>query len=525
MSTNSKPCQWAKVALQGIELEDPHPHMFLKEPIFPAKDSILDCIGNTPLVRLRRIEQAENLSFEVYAKCEFMNAGGSVKDRIGIRMVEDAEKKGLIKPGYTLIEPTSGNTGIGIALAAAVKGYNCIITMPEKMSEEKVNILKALGAEIVRTPTEAAYNSPESHIQVAQRLNKEIPNSFILDQYSNPSNPLAHYDSTAEEIIQQVDRVDILVAGAGTGGTISGIGRKLREIYKKNVQIVGVDPVGSILAQPDSLNTEICSYKIEGIGYDFIPRVLDRSIIDTWVKTNDYESFQAARRLIREEGLLVGGSSGSCLAGLLKIAKDIPPNKKVVLILPDSSRNYMSKFISDDWMEQNGFLERPSPLEHETWAYLPVTALPLQEPVTILGNVSCEEAVSILSSTSFDQLPVLDEKGNILGMVTQGNLISQLMSRRVRNQDPVWKAAYKQFREVRPSTTLAQLSRIFRYDHYALIVSTQKCYESAGTLTEKKIVSGIVTQIDLLEFLVHQHSSHHGPEQNGRDERKTNQLD
>ncbi|GJD09046.1 Cystathionine beta-synthase [Galdieria sulphuraria] len=292
MSTNSKPCQWAKVALQGIELEDPHPHMFLKEPIFPAKDSILDCIGNTPLVRLRRIEQAENLSFEVYAKCEFMNAGGSVKDRIGIRMVEDAEKKGLIKPGYTLIEPTSGNTGIGIALAAAVKGYNCIITMPEKMSEEKVNILKALGAEIVRTPTEAAYNSPESHIQVAQRLNKEIPNSFILDQYSNPSNPLAHYDSTAEEIIQQVDRVDILVAGAGTGGTISGIGRKLREIYKKNVQIVGVDPVGSILAQPDSLNTEICSYKIEGIGYDFIPRVLDRSIIDTWVKTNDYESFK-----------------------------------------------------------------------------------------------------------------------------------------------------------------------------------------------------------------------------------------
>eukprot|EP00871_Galdieria_phlegrea_P002449 jgi/Galph1/3204/GphlegSOOS_G1861.1 len=517
MSQVVKPCQWSQVVFHGASIEDPHPHRPNTQPVAVAKDSILECLGNTPLVRLKRIEEQDNLKFELYAKCEFLNAGGSVKDRIGVRMVEDAEEKGLIKPGFTLIEPTSGNTGIGIALAAAVKGYNCIITMPEKMSEEKVNILKALGAEIVRTPTEAAYNSPESHIQVAQRLNKEIPNSYILDQVFYNSNPLAHYDGTADEILQQIDQVDVVVAGAGTGGTITGIARKLKERYGKNTWIVGVDPLGSILAQPDTLNADICPYKIEGIGYDFIPRVLDRSVIDEWVKTEDQESFQAARRLIREEGLLVGGSSGSCLAGLLKIAKKIPPNKKVVMILPDSSRNYMSKFISDDWMEQNGFLELPSPVEHETWASLPVTALSLQAPVTILSNITCEEAVSILSSTSFDQLPVLDEKGNILGMVTQGNLISQLMSKRVRNQDPVWKAAYKQFREVRPSTTLAELSRIFRYDHYALIVSTQKCYESVGKLTERKIVTGIVTQIDLLEFLVHHGDSQHGPKQNGRD--------
>ena len=223
-------------------------------------------------MRLNKIPQSEGLECEVLAKCEFFNAGGSVKDRIGKRMIEEAEREGKITPGVTtIIEPTSGNTGIGLALTSAVKGYKCIITLPEKMSQEKVNVLKGLGADIIRTPTEAAWDAPESHIGVAKRLNKEIPNSIILDQYGNPNNPLAHYDTTAEELIAQTGgQIDMIVVSAGTGGTLTGIARKFREKLP-NCQIVAVDPIGSILAEPDNLNTSTASYKVEGIGYDFIP--------------------------------------------------------------------------------------------------------------------------------------------------------------------------------------------------------------------------------------------------------------
>ncbi|POM80042.1 Cystathionine beta-synthase, partial [Phytophthora palmivora] len=277
---------------------------------------IMAAIGQTPMVRINNVGKKAHLQCELLAKCEFFNAGGSVKDRIGRRMVEDAEAAGRIKPGDTLIEPTSGNTGIGLALASAIKGYRCIITLPEKMSLEKVNILKALGAEIIRTPTEAAWDSPESHIGIAKRLQAELPNAHILDQYANPSNPLAHYDGTAEEILDQCDgKVDMVVMGVGTGGTISGIAKKLKEKCP-DVIVVGVDPEGSILAQPESLNDKnrLQPYKVEGIGYDFIPDVLDRSLVDRWEKTNDQESFIMSRRLIREEGLLCGGSSGSAMA-------------------------------------------------------------------------------------------------------------------------------------------------------------------------------------------------------------------
>ncbi len=295
------------------------------------------------------------------AKCEFYLPGGSLKDRIGKRMIEEAERKGLIKPGVsTIIEATSGNTGIGLALNGAVKGYDVIITLPEKMSQEKSDVLAALGAKIIRTPTEASFVDIDSHIGVARSLNQEIPNSIILDQYCNPGNALAHYDETAEEIWAQTEgKVDYVVMTAGTGGTITGISRKLKE-KNPDIQIIGVDPVGSILAYPEDLNKEgIGSYKVEGIGYDFIPKNCDRTgNIDKWFKSNDLQSFKYARRLIREEGLLVGGSSGAALEAALKVAKSLPEDKRVVVIFTDSVRNYITKFLNDDWMLENGFLSR-----------------------------------------------------------------------------------------------------------------------------------------------------------------------
>jgi len=336
------------------------PHaMSPRQPKKKIMDSILDNIGDTPLVRVSRICKNDGIVCEVLAKCEFFNAGGSVKDRIGKRMVEDAEKSGRLTKGDILIEPTSGNTGIGLALAAAVKGYRCIITMPEKMSKEKSDVLHALGAEIVRTPNHHAFNHPESHIGVANRLNKELANSHILDQYRNPSNPLAHYEGTAEEIWEQCDgKLDYIVMSAGTGGTITGTARRLKELNPALI-VVGVDPHGSILAQPEGLNTEREGegYMVEGIGYDFIPDVLDRSVVDRWIKSEDGPSYTVARRLIREEGLLCGGSSGATMWAALQVAKELPADKRVVVLLADSIRNYMTKHLSDDWMSKNGFMD------------------------------------------------------------------------------------------------------------------------------------------------------------------------
>jgi len=274
-----------------------------------------------------------------------------VKDRIGYRMVEDAEREGRIKPGDTLIEPTSGNTGIGIALAGAVKGYRVIITLPEKMSHEKQVTLAALGAEIIRTPTEAAWDAPESHIGVAKKLQRELPNAHILDQYSNPSNWRAHYEGTGEEILRDLEgQVDMVVMTAGTGGTLTGVARKVREKCP-NVKVVGVDPVGSILAGGDC----IAPYLVEGIGYDFIPEVLDRALVTTWVKTEDKESFLTARRCIREEGLLVGGSAGAAMWAALKEARNLKKDQNCVVILADGIRNYMTKFVDSKWMNEHGF--------------------------------------------------------------------------------------------------------------------------------------------------------------------------
>lgn len=313
-------------------------------------NNILEAIGKTPIVRFQRI--GSDLPCEIYGKCEFLNPGGSVKDRIAAQMIADAEKQGRIKPGDTLIEATSGNTGIGFALAGAVKGYKIIITMPEKMSHEKQVVLEALGATIYRTPTEAAWDSPESHINVAKKLNQEIPNSHILDQYTNPSNPEIHYATTAQEILDDMGKdLAMVVVGVGTGGTVTGVAKKLKEANPA-IQVIGVDPVGSILGG----GTDVHSYLVEGIGYDFIPDVLDNKLIDEYIKVTDKNTFLTARRLIREEGLLVGGSSGTAVWAALQAAQRLKKGQKCVVILPDNIRNYLTKFVDDNWMRAQGFI-------------------------------------------------------------------------------------------------------------------------------------------------------------------------
>ena len=317
-------------------------------------DSILASIGKTPLVELHKT--GKNLPCRLLGKCEFMNPGGSVKDRIALRMVLAAEREGRIKPGDTLIEASSGNMGIGLALVGAVRGYHVIVTMPEKMSREKQVILAALGAEIIRTPTEEPFDSPDSHIGVAKRLEAERPDAHILDQYSNPHNPLAHYEHTAQEILADLaGKVDMVIIGAGTGGTISGISRGVKEACPQ-ATIVGVDPVGSILAG----GTELCPYQVEGIGYDFVPPVLDYQHIDVWEKTTDAEAFAQAAQLIRNEGLLVGGSSGSAVAAALRQAPQLAAGQTCVIILPDGVRNYLSKFLDANWLQEHGLAKAQS---------------------------------------------------------------------------------------------------------------------------------------------------------------------
>ena len=309
--------------------------------------NILDSIGNTPVVQMKSI--GKELECELFAKCEFLNAGGSVKDRIAVRMIENAEKEGKIKPGDTLIEPTSGNTGIGLALAAAVKGYKMIIVMPEKMSMEKEVAIKALGAKIIRTPTEAGHDDPEGLFHVSRKLKESTPNAHILDQYGNSDNPDAHEEGTAIEIWNDFSgKIDMIVVGVGTGGTITGIAKYFKK-RNPNIRIVGADPYGSVLGGGD----EVYPYKVEGIGYDFFPEVLDNTLVDEYVKVDDKNSFEIARKLIKHEGLLCGGSSGTVVWAALQSAKTLSKGQKCLCILADGIRNYMSKFVSDEWMKDN----------------------------------------------------------------------------------------------------------------------------------------------------------------------------
>lgn len=442
-------------------------------------DSILDAVGGTPMVRLNHV--TKGLPCELLAKCEFMNPGGSVKDRIGVRMLLDAEKSGRIKPGDTLIEPTSGNTGIGIAMAAAARGYRVIITLPEKMSQEKQVVLEALGAEIIRTPTEAAWDSPESHIGVARRLKEVIPNSHILDQYSNPSNPAAHDEGTGREIIDQCGgRLDAIVMTAGTGGTITGVARAIRREVP-GCKVIGVDPEGSILAGPG----EIKSYKVEGIGYDFIPDVLDRRLVDRWVKSNDRDSFLVARQLIRQEGLLVGGSSGSAVWAALQICKELGAGKRVVVILPDSIRNYLTKFVDDRWMRQQGFVK--GDWEVGTVGDI-VRALNRKNIISLDLNDKLGRATELFKEHGISQMPVLDG-GKLAGILTESDLLHHLVSGRGTKDTIVAEVMERKVSTVALHASSSELPRIFERGEVAIVVD------------DTRAVIGILTKMDLIEML------------------------
>jgi len=499
-----------------------------------------ELIGNSPLVRLNKIPQSLGITAQVYAKVELFNAGGSVKDRIAYRMITEAEKSGRIKPGDTLIEPTSGNTGIGLALVGAIKGYRTIITLPEKMSAEKVSVLKALGATIIRTPTQAAWDAPESHIGVARRLVKEIPNAHILDQYANLDNPLAHEFGTAEEIWEQTGgNITCLVAGAGTGGTISGISRGLRK-HNPNVKIVAADPHGSILAVPEALNDDHRdeSYKVEGIGYDFIPDVLTRDLVDKWYKTDDRESFALARRLIAEEGLLVGGSSGSAMAAAIKAIKDLNLGKDdvVVVVLPDSIRSYLSKFADDDWLAANDLLPVPDEAVKEAatkdipdkdvpngnpYSGATVRSLRLKPVISVTSTTPCSEAVETMRDKGFDQLPVLSGPGGkLVGLVTLGNVLSYLSRGKATKQTTVGDVMFdfgridevvtdsrkgkgikrRQFVEITLDTPLTELSNFFEWNSAAVVTERAAKGGDKSKILSKPVA--IITKVDLLTWMV-----------------------
>lgn len=442
-------------------------------------DSIIDAVGMTPMVRLSRI--ARDSPAEIVAKCEFMNPGGSIKDRIGVRMLLDAEKSGRIKPGDTLIEPTSGNTGIGLALAAAVRGYRVIITMPEKMSQEKQVVLEALGAEIIRTPTEAAWDSPESHIGVARRLKEVIPNAHILDQYGNPSNPLAHEEGTGLEILEQCGgKLDAIVMTAGTGGTISGVARVVKK-HMPHVKIIGVDPEGSILAGPG----EIKSYKVEGIGYDFIPDVLDRRLVDRWVKSNDRDSFVVARQLIRQEGLLCGGSCGSAVWAAMQVAREMQPGQRVCVVLADSIRNYLSKFVDDKWMRQQGFLQA----EWEVGTIGDVMRqLGQRTLLSVDLNDKVGHATSQFKEHGISQMPVLDG-GKLAGILTESDLLHHMVAGRVSASTTVAEVMERKVSTVGMHASSSELPRIFERGEVAVV------------LGDDRSVIGIITKMDLIEML------------------------
>src|SRR6202171_5690936 len=452
-------------------------------------DTILDSVGNTPMVRLSRL--ASDTHTQVVAKVESLNPGGSVKDRIGLAMIEAAEQAGQLHPGGTIVEPTSGNTGTGLAIAAALKGYKLVCVMPDKMSSEKIALLRAYGAEVVVCPTAVPRESPQSYYSVAERLAHEIPGAFQPNQYFNPANPAAHMATTGPEIWQQTDgRVDVVVGGLGTGGTITGVARFLKE-KKPAVMIVGADPEGSLY----SGNT-IKPYKVEGIGEDFIPGTIDLKLIDRIVQVNDRDSFLTARRITREEGILVGGSSGTAMKAAMDVARDLDEKTLMVVILPDTGRNNLSKIYSDEWMRQNGFFERlPRQLVHDVVA----REREMPELITVSSKEKVGRAIDLLQEHGISQMPVTEDGGGpgkrLVGSIQERSLLDRVY------RDPGLIDTTVGAAMDGPFPTIAAGA------HVDEAFSTLLAGATALVVMDAERPVGIITRLDLLEFMAHTRAS------------------
>lgn len=440
-------------------------------------DNVLHAVGHTPLIRLNKI--TEGLRTPIYVKMEAMNPGGSVKDRVGVAMIADAERKGHLKPGGTIIEATAGNTGVGLAMAAAVKGYRCIFVLPDKMSDEKIFLLKAYGAEIVITPTNVPPNSPESYAGVADRLTREIPGAWRPNQFANLSNPEAHYRTTGPEIWQDTDgKVTVLVAGVGTGGTLSGAGKYLKE-QNPEIKLIGADPDGSILS-----GSMPKSWKVEGIGEDFVPRTLDSQLVDEWIRVSDADSFYAARAMARKEGLLLGGSAGTNVAAAIQYARRLGPNDLVVVIGCDTGRNYLSKFFDDNWMREAGLLKDDPNMDCIGDLIKKRGKRPL---ISISPDSNVAEAIDLLQRSGISQMPVLKD-GQAVGAIQEITLARFLHEGSEPTTVKVESVMARPLPTLDISTHLDEAFRMLQAGNTGVLV------------TENGKVIDIVARIDLIQY-------------------------
>jgi len=391
-------------------------------------NNILGTVGHTPLVRLTKL--GRDLPCPLYAKIEFFNPGGSVKDRIGVNIIDEAERSGRLKPGGTVVEATSGNTGVGLAIVCAIRGYKCVFVMPDKMSQEKIQLLRAFGGKVVITPTAVAPEDPRSYYLVAERIANETPNAILADQYRNPQNPISHYQTTGPEIWEQTaGKVTDVIIGMGTGGTYSGVGKYLKEQNPK-IRIIGVDVVGSILKEiwenkgkiPPGV--EAITYKVEGIGEDFLPGTSDLSQVDEIVRVGDKESFQWTRRLVSEEGIFAGGSSGAAVAGALRYCQGLGPARLAVVLLPDSGARYLSKVFDDKWMRENGFLE--SEWSEATLREV-LGAKSIRELISASADDRISDVVAKMKEYGISQVPAMNGSNEVIGLVREGDLLTHML--------------------------------------------------------------------------------------------------